>query len=59
MIKKMMDRFNEKDYDYLIKLVDNIKVKELIEIYDREFPSKFAFKLLLKEPRFLKFLFKM
>lgn len=59
MIKKMMDKFSPKDYDYLIKLVDNIKVKELIEIYDREFPSKFAFKMLLKEPRFLKFLFRM
>ena len=55
----MMDKFSVKDYDYLLKLVDNTKVKELIEIYDREFPSKFAFRLLLKEPRFLKFIFKM
>ena len=59
LIKKMMDRFNEKDYDYLLKLVDNLKVKEVIETYDREFPSKFAFKLLLREPRFLRFLFRM
>ncbi|MBI2109661.1 NAD(P)/FAD-dependent oxidoreductase, partial [Candidatus Woesearchaeota archaeon] len=57
-IRKILDKFKDSDYDELLKMVRKEKVKETIEIYDREYPSKMIFKLLYNEPRFLKFLFK-
>lgn len=59
MIKKMMDNFNDNDFDYLLKLMNKDAVRKIVEEHDREFPSRFAFKLLMKEPRFLKFLTKL
>ena len=55
MIRKVMDKFSEKDYDELLRLFGRDKVKEVIETNDRDFPSKFLLKLLLREPRLLKF----
>ncbi|MFH1972925.1 MAG: NAD(P)/FAD-dependent oxidoreductase [archaeon] len=55
MIRKIMDRFTEKDYNELLRLFMKDKVKEVIEDTDRDFPSKFLLKLLIKEPRLLKF----
>ncbi len=53
MIRKILDKFTDKDYDKLIELVNQQKVKNILENYDREFPSKFAAKLLSTEPRFM------
>ena len=58
MIKRMMDNFSDNDFDYLLKLMNQEKVQKIIEEHDREFPSRFAMQLILKEPRFLKFLAK-
>jgi len=55
MIRKVMDRFNDKDYDDLIRMFMQDRVKKVIEEKDRDFPTKFIFELLLKEPRLLKF----
>jgi len=55
MIRKVMDKFSSKDYDELLSLFAKDKVKEVIETHDRDFPSKFLLKLLLREPRLLKF----
>jgi len=55
-IRKVLNKFSDKNYDYLIKLCENKKIKETIEKHDREFPSRFLMKLLLDEPRFLYFL---
>jgi digeranylgeranylglycerophospholipid reductase len=55
MIRKVMDKFSPKDYDELLRLFSRDKVKDVIETHDRDFPSKFLLKLLLREPRLLKF----
>ncbi|MBI4155005.1 NAD(P)-binding protein [Candidatus Woesearchaeota archaeon] len=55
-IRQVMSFFKEEDYSYLISLFNQERVLELMKEYNRDFPSKFLFKLLLKEPRFLKFL---
>jgi len=55
MIRKVMDRFTEKDYNDLLKMFMKDRVKKVIEETDRDFPSKFLLKLLMKEPRLLKF----
>lgn len=57
MIRNILNKFTDKDYNYLIELAGKKKkVKKIIETYDRDFPMKFSFKLLLNEPRFLFFL---
>ncbi|MBT3984712.1 NAD(P)/FAD-dependent oxidoreductase [archaeon] len=55
MIRRVMDRFKEKDYDDLVGMFMKDKVRKIIEEKDRDFPSKFILQLLLKEPRLLKF----
>ncbi len=55
MIRKVMDKFTPQNYDELLRLFSRDKVKEVIETHDRDFPSKFLLKLLLREPRLLKF----
>ncbi len=55
-IRQMMDKFKAADFDKLIRLVNQPKIRDIISTHDREFPSKILFKMLLKEPRFLGFL---
>ena len=58
-MRKIMDKFKEKDWDFLISLFKKEKTKKIIESFDRDYPSKFMVKLALSEPRlayFLKFL---
>ncbi len=55
-IRQMMSYFKDGDYEYLMRLFKQEKVLELMQKYNRDFPSKFLVKLLLTEPRFLKFL---
>ncbi len=56
MIRKKLDTFSNDHYNRLISMVKKDDVKRLIEYYDRDFPSRFVIKLLLKEPRLLRFL---
>ncbi len=55
MIRNILNRFTDDDYNYLIKLAKKKKNKNIIESHDRDFPMRFSFKLLLNEPRFLFF----
>jgi len=55
-MRKIMDKFSIKDWNYLIKLFNEEKPKKILENYDRDFPSKFLVKLALIEPRLLYFL---
>jgi len=55
-MRKIMDRFKEKDWDLLIKLFKKEKTKRIIESFDRDYPSRFIVKLALTEPRLLYFL---
>ena len=55
LIRNIMDKFSEKDYNELVEMFSRDKVRKVIETHDRDFPSKFMLKLLLKEPRLVKF----
>ncbi|MBI2138273.1 NAD(P)/FAD-dependent oxidoreductase [Candidatus Woesearchaeota archaeon] len=54
-IRKMLDRFSDEDYNRLIALMSRENPRRVIADSDREYPSAFAFKLLLAEPRLLGF----
>lgn len=57
--KKMRDilnKFTIKDYTELINMFQQQKTKKILETHDRDYPSKFIFKLILKEPRLLKYI---
>lgn len=55
LIRNILNRFNENDYNNLIKTLNKKQAVSLLEEYDRDFPSKFALKLLLAQPKLLKF----
>ncbi|MEK6934284.1 MAG: NAD(P)/FAD-dependent oxidoreductase [Nanoarchaeota archaeon] len=55
MLRKKLDKMDDSKYNELIKLVKKDKVREILNSVDRDFVSKMFIKLLLKEPRLLKF----
>jgi len=57
-IRKAMDKFNAKDYNELVDIFSKGKPKEIIETYDRDFPSTFILKLMFAKPKLLKFSWK-
>ena len=59
MIRKILNKFNERDYGYLIKLMNKKKIKNVLKEHNRDSPSKLLFKLLIYEPRFLFFIKKL
>ncbi len=54
-IRGILDKFSDKDYDCLLGLMDQEKVKKILKKYDRDAPLPLVLNLLLKEPRFLQF----
>ncbi len=54
-IRRLMNKFSEKDYNYMIRLCSQERVKRILNKSNRDYPSRFMLKLLLAEPRFLKF----
>ncbi|MFH1317261.1 MAG: geranylgeranyl reductase family protein [Candidatus Woesearchaeota archaeon] len=54
-MRKIMDKFDEDDWNKLIGYFDKPKMKRILETIDRDEPSKMVFKLLLKEPRLISF----
>jgi flavin-dependent dehydrogenase len=59
-IRQILNKFSDKDYDLLVKFVNNSKIKKILEETDRDNMKKIAWKLFLLEPRFfyfIKFLF--
>ncbi|MBI1972483.1 NAD(P)/FAD-dependent oxidoreductase [Candidatus Woesearchaeota archaeon] len=54
--KIMLQRFKEKDYNKLVRLVRQPRITTLISTRDREFPSLLLAKMALLEPRFLQFI---
>ncbi len=53
MMRKVMNRFSDKDYNFLIQIFSKEKNMKLLEEFDRDEPRKFAFRLMLQEPRLL------
>ena len=54
-IRNILNKFSDKDYDYLLKLMSQEKVKNVLRKYDRDTPIPLVLNLLLREPRFLLF----
>jgi len=54
-IRNILNKFSDKDYDYLLNLMSQEKVKNILKKYDRDTPIPLVLNLLLKEPRFLLF----
>src|SRR3989338_8152042 len=54
-LRNMLNKFSDKDYDYLLELMGQEKVKKILEKYDRDTRIELVLGLLLKEPRFLRF----
>lgn len=54
-LRNVLNKFSDKDYDYLLKLMSQEKVKKILKKYDRDTPIPLVLNLLLKEPRFLLF----
>ncbi|MBN2112274.1 NAD(P)/FAD-dependent oxidoreductase [Candidatus Woesearchaeota archaeon] len=59
-MRKMMDKFSESDWQYLIELFSKKKNNMILQKHDRDYPMNFMLKLLISEPRlvyFAKYLF--
>ncbi|MDP3766186.1 MAG: NAD(P)/FAD-dependent oxidoreductase [Nanoarchaeota archaeon] len=54
-IRGMLNKFSDNDYDKLLDLMNNEKVRRILKKYDRDTPIPLVFNLLLREPRFLYF----
>ena len=54
-MRQAMNRFMEKDWERLLTLFQQDKMKDILENNDREQPSKFLLSMALREPRLLTF----
>ncbi len=54
-IRNVLNKFSDKDYNYLLKLMNQEKIKKILKKYDRDTPIPLVLNLLLREPRFLFF----
>jgi len=54
-IRNILNKFSDKDYDFLLKLMNQEKIKKILKKYDRDTPIPLVLNLLLREPRFLLF----
>lgn len=55
-LRRMLNKFSDKDYSRLIRLMSNSRVKSILYRYPREYPSRFLLKLLIAEPRLIYFI---
>ena len=54
-IRNILNKFSDADYDKLLNLMSQEKVRKIFKKYDRDTPVPLVANLLLKEPRFLLF----
>ena len=54
-IRNILNKFSDEDYDRLLGLMNQEKVRKILKKYDRDTPLPLVASLLLKEPRFLLF----
>lgn len=57
MMRKKLDKFTDEDYNKLVGLFTQEKIKKILETKDRDYPSRFMLEILFKEPRLLRFAF--
>lgn len=54
-LRKVLNKFSDKDYNKLIYLLSQPKIKKILETYSRESPKELIKKIILNEPRLLFF----
>jgi geranylgeranyl reductase family protein len=54
-VRKILNKFNNSDYNYLVKLTSQNRVRSIVEEGNRDFPFAMLLKLAITEPRFIKF----
>ena len=54
-VRKILNKFNNNDYNYLVKLTSQDKVRSIVENGNRDFPFAMLLKLAITEPRFIRF----
>ncbi|MEK6899673.1 MAG: NAD(P)/FAD-dependent oxidoreductase [Nanoarchaeota archaeon] len=54
-VRKILDKFSDKDWDRLVRYINQPKVQKVFERYTRDNPIPLVTMALLKEPRFLRF----
>lgn len=54
-VRNVFNTFKKEDYDELVSICSNEKVKNILSTHDRDKISGFFFKLLLAEPKLIKF----
>ncbi|MEK6984036.1 MAG: NAD(P)/FAD-dependent oxidoreductase [Nanoarchaeota archaeon] len=54
-IRNILNKFTDRDYNILLNLMSQKKVRRVLKKYDRDTPIPLIANLLLKEPRFLYF----
>lgn len=55
-MREMMDRFSEKDWNRLVGYFSQDKLREVLEKEDRDYPTRFMTKILMREPRILQYI---
>ncbi len=55
LMRRVMERFSDNDYNKLVETFKKEKNRAILENYDRDVPSKFALKMLMREPKLLLF----
>ncbi len=57
-IRNTLKKFSKNDYNKLVNYFSQDKLKNILSEHVRDFPSKFVTKMILKEPRLLRYGFK-
>ena len=57
-IRNILNKFNDKDYDNLIDMVNDRKVKKILESEHRDMSSEVVVKMLLAKPSFIRYMTK-
>ena len=57
LIRNKINNMKDEDFNYLVKLVNQQRIKNILSKYERDYAFKILFSVLIREPRFLKFLF--
>jgi len=55
LIRRVMDRFSPEEYNDLVAMFSQEKLKHVLETKSRDYPTKFILDLLVADPRLLKF----
>jgi digeranylgeranylglycerophospholipid reductase len=55
LMRKAMDKFTTSDWNDIVLMFSQDRIKKVLENNSRDFPTKFVTELILKEPRLLKF----